>query len=290
MADIDIRDRTYLSQYGTETLGLAIQLAGVPTDVDAAMTLTMTDESTNGVVFTRAATRVSLGTYQTVTSSTETAIPGNFTLTWTYALAGNPQTYSTYVVIGPAVPDYDVLNADMKAIVEITMHRFADLFDSPGGGPNLTTYFQTHFNRGRMAQLLRIAVGTMNTIAQPFMTYTVDGVGGALFPTAQWGPLLERMLYVEAVKHLIRSYVEQAQFVGGNVTRLDRRDYMDRWRTVLADEEVTLKSQLDIFKISNMGLGQANVLVSGGAFGRYAPTRIAGSAAARPRMWSRFYA
>jgi hypothetical protein len=254
------------------------------------MTLTMTDESTNGVVFTRAATRVSLGTYQTVTSSTETAIPGNFTLTWTYALAGNPQTYSTYVVIGPAVPDYDVLNADMKAIVEITMHRFADLFDSPGGGPNLTTYFQTHFNRGRMAQLLRIAVGTMNTIAQPFMTYTVDGVGGALFPTAQWGPLLERMLYVEAVKHLIRSYVEQAQFVGGNVTRLDRRDYMDRWRTVLADEEVTLKSQLDIFKISNMGLGQANVLVSGGAFGRYAPTRIAGSAAARPRMWSRFYA
>jgi hypothetical protein len=178
----------------------------------------------------------------------------------------------------------------MKSVIDLTWSRFADLFDSPQGGPNLQTYFQTHYTRGRMADLLRIAVGTLNTVAQPFQTYTVDGVGAALFPIARWGPLLEKSLYIEALKHLIRSYVEQPNFVGsGNVSRLDRRDYMDRWRSVLDMESATFQSQLEHFKIANMGLGRPAVLVAGGVYGKYGPTRLAGSVAARPRMWTRWY-
>jgi hypothetical protein len=175
----------------------------------------------------------------------------------------------------------------MKSIVDDTWIKFADLFDSPEGGPNLQTYYQTHFSRNRIAQLLKTAVGLLNTTAQPFQSYSIDVPGQ--FPIQQWGPLLGQALYVEVLKHLIRSYVEQPAFVGGSVTRLDRRDYMDRWQSVLDEERKQLKSQLDIFKISNMGLGKPKVLVSGGVYGRYGPTRFAGSVAARPRYWSRFY-
>jgi hypothetical protein len=149
---------------------------------------------------------------------------------------------------------------------------------------------QSNFGRNRLAQLLRIAVGRLNTAAQPYQTYTIDGDGGASFPVQQWGSLLESALYVECLRHLMRSYVEQPEVQSGSgVSRLDRRDYMDRWGTVLQDEQQMLKSQLDTFKIAHMGLGTARVLVSGGAYGRWGPTRLPLSEAARPRWLTRFY-
>lgn len=287
--EIDIRERQYVSQYATDTLGLSVVRVGVPADVDDTMSVSMLREADGTQVFQRDATHVSTGLYETALSSAESAEPGNYTVVWIYSLDGVGQEYRTYLVIGQAEPAYDALIAPLKDMVDTTWIRFADLFDSPAGGPNLMTYFQTHYTRGRLAQLMRIAVGTLNTIAQPYQTYTVDGDGGAAFPVAKWGPLLERSLYVEALKHLIRSYVEQPMFVGGSVTRLDRRDYMDRWRSVLADEEPTFRQQLEVFKIANMGMGRPAVLVSGGVYGRYGPTRVAGSVAARPRMWTRWY-
>lgn len=287
---IDIRERQYISQYATDTLGLSVVKGGVPSDVDSdGMTVTLVRESDGTQVFSRTAAHISMGLYETTLSSAESGQPGLYTVVWTYAMEGVAQEYRTYLEVGQAQPAYDQLPLGLKDVVDTTWLRFADLFDSPGGGPNLMTYFQTHYTRGRMAQLLRIAVGTLNTVAQPFMTYTVDGQGGATFPTDKWGALAERSLYIEALKHLIRSYVEQPMFVGGSVTRLDRRDYMDRWRSVLGDEESTFRQQLEVFKIAHMGMGRPAVLVSGGVYGRYGPTRVAGSVAARPRMWTRWY-
>jgi hypothetical protein len=289
MTTIDIRERQYISQWATDLLGLAVMKLGVPADVDGNVTVTMLSEVDNTQVFQRIADHIALGLYETQLVSSETSNSGHFTIVWTYVMAGLPQEYRSYVEIGDANPAYDSLAPTMKDIVDTTWIRFADLFDSPGGGPNLMTYFQTHWGRGRLAKLMRIAVGTLNTVAQPFQTYTIDGDGGAAFPIDKWGPLLERSLYIEALKHLIRSYVEQPMFVGGSVTRLDRRDYQDRWSVVLGMEDPVFQKQLEIFKISNMGLGKPAILVSGGVYGRYGPTRIAGSVAARPRMWTRWY-
>jgi hypothetical protein len=278
----------YVSQYANDVLILTIVVAGQFTDADGQdVTATMFDEHSHATVFSRPANRADTGDYRITLTSSESGAPGDYRVRWEYLVDGVPRTYDTFVTVGAASPTYDGLTPDMKEVVDQVWVRFADLFDSPAGGPHLQTYFEARFSRGRVAQLLRVAVGRLNTVAQPHQTYSIDG--DAVFPVVTWGPLLEQALYVEVIKHLRRSYVEQPLLTGGDAARLDRRDYMDRWGLVLADEEDDLKQRLGVFKIANMGLGRPAVMVSGGVYGRYAPTRYAGSAAARGRFWSRMY-
>lgn len=281
MADVD---REQLSQYAVDTIGLAVAVAGVPTDVDDnQVTVAVLNEDTGAMAFTRAATHTIVGQYEVPLTPDDTAVLGNFIAQWTYRISGVTQTYRSYFAIGGAQPEYDNLADAFKAIVDSVWVRFADMFDSPNGGPNLQTYFQTNWTRGRVAQLLKIAVGRLNTVAQPWSNFSTDP-GSNLFPTAQWGPLLEQATYVEALKHLRRSYLEQPVYEGSSISRLDRRDYFDRWGIVLADEEALMRPQLDAFKIKQMGLGRPAVLVSGGIFGRYSPVNYPGMAG-RPRLW-----
>lgn len=284
-------ERTYVSQYGTPTVGFVVHKDGVPADADAnAVTVRMETLDGTTVVFNRAADHTATGTYETTLTSAETQSPGIFKLTWSYAIDAVPQEFVSLIEVGESSPAYDRLDEGMKAVVESAWLRFADLFDSPDGGPHLKVYFQTRFGRGRMAQLLGIAVGRLNTVSQPHMTYSIEGPpAGKQFPIAQWGGLLDQALYIEAVKHLIRSYVEQPEAVGVNVARLDRRDYMMRWESILRMEQDDFKSQLEIFKMAHMGLGRPRVLVSGGVYGSYGPTRLSHSAAARPRYYQRFH-
>jgi hypothetical protein len=269
-------DPQYVSQYTPAILGLAIHVAGNPGDPDGqSVTVTMANTDTGALILDRAATRVDVGKYEITLTSNESSVPGPYTLTWHYAISGVNDTYMTAILVGTADPAYDALTPGMKEIVDQVWVRFADLVDSPNGGPHLQTYFQQHFGRGRIAQL-----------AQRF---TLDGVNGPVYPLLDWGPVLEQATYVEVIKHLRRSYVEQPMLQGGEVTRHDRRDYMDRWSMILSDEQEQLKQQMETMKIRFMGLGRPAVLVSGGVYGRFGPTRFAGSVAARPRYYARYY-
>lgn len=281
MADTD---RGYVSQYSQETVGMSILVGGNPTDADAAVTVTILNQDTQANLLIATAQHTGTGDYQITLTPDDTAVLGNYQATWAYTLGGNQQSFLTFFSIGGAEPAYDALTSDMKALVDSVWIRIADIFDSPSGGPNLLTWAQANFNRGRIAQLMKIALGRLNTMAQPYATYTLDGVGGSQFPTAQWGPLLEQATWVETVKHLRRSYLEQPEWQGSSISRLDRQAYFDRWGAILDEEQENLRPQLDVFKISQMGLGRPSILVSGGAFGRYSSVNRP-YLAARPRLW-----
>lgn len=290
---IDWRERRYFGRNTVQTVGLALVGADgtSPIDADGDVTLTWYLETpdTATQVFQRTASHPDVGKYEVSLSAEDTDQIGNYTGVWSYQLNSQDETYAVYAVVGESNPAYDQLADDFKEVVDNVWVRFADLFDSPSGGPHLQTYYQSHWSRGRMAQLMGMGLRRLNVVSQPYATYTIDGNGGAVFPVAQWGGLLELSTYVEALRHLRRSYLEQpeAQLSSG-VSRLDRRDYFDRWGQLLQDAEIDLKSAQDTYKMSQMFLGQPQVLVSGGVYGRYGPTRIAGSVAARPRYWTRF--
>lgn len=292
----DWRDRQYLSQFSMPELEFEVWIGGEPGTPDgnqvSAQLWLQNGDGTSAQVASYQASSSCPGRYTVIPSSNDTAKPSDAALVWYYSVAGQPQQYVAPLVIGAANPHYDRLPDDVKDMIELCWARFADCADSPSGGPNVssTPYFQAHWSRGRMAQLAEVAVQKINGISQPYSRYSLDGRDGPKFPLRAWGGLLQTYTFTESVKHLIRSYNEQPLLAGaGGITRLDRRDYTDRWRETLKDEEPELKSMLDMFKIRHLGLGNPRVLVSGGVYGRYAPTRIAGSVAARPRMWARWY-
>lgn len=291
---IDWRERQYLSQFSRPPLSLTVYIGGIPADPDGSTVggrlLMQNPDGTEALVSSYLAVREGPGVYTVTPFSSDTGTPGYAELDWSYAIGGQPQQYASYLEIGPANPSYDALPPEMQDFLEQQVWvRFADLFDSAGGGPSLQSYFQAHWSRGRAAQMMGIALQKINAAAQPWSSYTIDGNGGPQYPVQFWGGLLASYTYIECVKQLIRSYIEQPAFSGPPVARLDRRDYADRWRAAIADEQAELKGLLDVFKIRHIMNGSPKVLVSGGAYGRYAPTRIAGSVAARPRMWARYY-
>jgi len=276
-------DRGYISQYSTEDVGISILVGSNPTDADGAVTVTMVNTDTQSMLLTRTAAHVGIGDYQITLTPDDTAVLGNYTATWSYLLSGDQKTFQASFAIGGAEPAYDALTPDLKVMVDSVWIRMADMFDSPSGGPNLQTWAMTNFNRGRIAQLARIALGRLNTMAQPISNYSLDGSTGT-FPIGQWGPLLEQLTWIETIKHLRRSYLEQPSWEGASISRLDRQAYYDRWGEMLHDEEANVEAQLSNFKIQQMFLGRPSILVAGGAFGRYSSINRP-FMAARPRMW-----
>lgn len=284
----DLTERTYVSQFDVPVLGIVVHSAGVVADADGFNVLAVFTRADGSAVFSRPANRLDVGKYGVTLSSAETATPGLYTLTFTYTVNGAADLYGMPVEIGTSSPSYDALSPQSRAVVEQVWVRFSDLFDSTLGGPHLQEYAQTHFGRGRVAQLLRQGMGRLNAIAQPHGSFTVEAND---FPFAKWSPLLEQATYVEVVKHLVRSYVEQPEVVlGTSVSRLDRRDYMSRWQIILDMESQDLKEMISGFKMDYMGLGNVSVLVSGGAYGNFGPTAAmggAGQAAARGYFYAR---
>lgn len=278
-------DRRYVSRYAQPGFGIKVYRAGALADADAPPQVSYYVGEEEVPAWTREATRDSLGTYSIVLSSVETSTPQVATLQWDYTIDGVEQVYGLDIEIGGNAPAYDALSPEWQAIIEQVWIKFADLYDSPLGGPHLQIYIQTHFGRNRLAQLLPDALQVLNSASSPHASYKF----GESFPFDDWGGLLADSLYIEVIKHLIRSYVEQPEAIlGVTISRLDRRDYMDRWQTILGMEEAGFERDLKRYRQANLGLGHVSVLVAGGAYGNWGPQINpggVGAAAARGYFW-----
>lgn len=226
------------------------------------------------------------GVYSVDLTPTLTAERGNYAAVWTYTVDGSPLTFTDHLQVIEPMPTYDNLREEEKAVVEQVSWMLADLFDSTNGGPHLQEPFQTHFGYERIAQLLHLGATRINVTSIPVTNYGV-GEGSSKFPEILQ-PFLVLGTYLEVVRHLVRSYVEQPNFVGMNVTYTDRRDYLQRWQSVLADEKRDFDKALVQAKRKLLGLGRGALLVSGGIYGGGARGWFKGMYAAQTRSM-RFY-
>ncbi len=274
-------DARFVSRYSQSTFAIGVHVAGVLADADGDVEVVMNTNPDKGdpvtlVGWPQIANHDAEGMYSIDLSSVDTQDEGLYTLKFTYEANGVPQIYVYDVEVGPSSPAYDGLAPAWRDVIESVWIKFADLFDSPYGGPNLQVYFQSHFSRNRIAQLAPTMMGSLNAWSQPHVTYVLD----ENFPFAKWGALATQALYIETLRHLIRSYVEQPELVlSTSVSRVDRRDYMQRWKEVLDDELTDFNKNRDRFRIDAMmgQTGGSSVLISGGAYGNWGPYAMPGS-------------
>jgi len=209
---------------------------------------------------------------------------------WTYQVGGVDLTYTEHLQIRDPMPTYDGFSEAEKGVVEMITNLFADAYDSTIGGPHLIEEFQTKFNNERIAQLLQWSVEKMNMSKQPITDWTLSYPGQVVtFPMSYRG-LLIMGGYLEVLRHLVRSYVEQPDIRNADVAYLDRRDYQQRWKAVLDDEKESYDNMLTLVKRKMMNLGSTSMLVSGGIFGGSGRGGlfVAGTYAAQTRSM-RFY-
>ena len=214
--------------------------------------------------------RDGVGLYRYTLPTQYTQRRGLLQASWTYAHQGSPARFDEHFQILDHMPLYAGLSPSERGIVERVSWRFGDLFDNTASdGPAFFEEFQTHWGYERLTQLMVIALGKLNTMGHPLTSYRVGVQPGNTGKRLgeQWHGLLEYATYIEVLRHFIRTYVEQPLIEGSTVTSVNRRDYMQRWQAVLADEKGDLKAMVDQFKRAHMGLGRGALVVDGGAYG-----------------------
>ena len=184
---------------------------------------------------------------------------------WSYAVAGTAFTFTDDVQVLEQMPNYELLSEQTKLMVEQASWFFADLFDSTTGGPWLGENFQTHFDYDRMAFLLRMATMKFNVLGYPVTRYGVAKDDSAI--PANYTDLILWGTKLEAIRHLMTSYVEIPDFRNIATTYTDRRDYLQRWQAILEEEKPEYQKAVKMAKRSLLSLGRGSLLVSGGIYG-----------------------
>lgn len=190
---------------------------------------------------------------------------GTLSAEWSYQVGGNSFVFTDDVQILEQMPNYEALSDATKLMVEQASWFFADLFDSTTGGPWLQENFQTHFTYDRLAFLMRMATMKFNVTGYPVTNYGVS-TGDKSIPDNYtdlilWGTKLE------AIRHLMTSYVEIPDFRNIATTYTDRRDYLQRWQAILEEEKPEYQKAVKMSKRSLLSLGRGSLLVSGGIYG-----------------------
>lgn len=178
--------------------------------------------------------------------------------TFTLSDGGLKSVRSDFEVIDPFNPP---LADDIEIIGAIVWRRIEDLFDSEEGGPWLQDQTMASFKKEKMPFFVTEGLFDINNQSPPtavgLESFVLDGIPNPDSPLVVQGTL------IAVIRHLIRSYVEQPLPTGVQVGYEDRRDYLQRWQTVLQMEETQYTRRLALWKRDYLGLdGGSRVIVS----------------------------
>lgn len=185
--------------------------------------------------------------------------------TFTLADTRKKSVRSDFEVIDPFDPP---VSTDGEVIASLIWKKFEDLFDSEEGGPWLQDVTKATFKKEKMEQFIAEGLFDINNQSPPTSVgleqFVLNGEA-----TAD-APLVAKAGTLAVIRHLMRAYVEQPNPLGAQIAYEDRRDYLQRWQTILQEEEEAYYRQLAFWKRQFLGLGGSRVLVSSKA-GRLIP-------------------
>lgn len=194
-----------------------------------------------------------------------------YIMTFTLASGEVRSVRGAFEVIDPFNPPVQT-NEDRLA--DAVWAKLEDCFDSEEGGPWLRDMTLNYFNKDKVPEFIGAGVLLIN--ATPPVTQLVTGDFTTLLPDGSPDPdlpILAEAVFLEVVRHLMRSYVEQPLPQGAQVVYEDRRDYLARWEEIYRIEMEYFQRVLTLWKRQFIQLGHSKILVSAKA-GRLLPAPL----------------
>ena len=125
--------------------------------------------------------------------------------------------------------DYNGLSDQAKEVVAVAKAHFADCFDNDEFGPFIEEF--TGFGDDRWAMFLELGLGDIQVdMAIPEWSTSLSSYR---YTAPVWHRTLVLATVIEAMQHLVRSYVEIPDDSRVGAPTLVRRDYMDRWQRII---------------------------------------------------------
>lgn len=189
--------------------------------------------------------------------------------TFTLADGAKRSVRSDFEVIDPFNPPTP---SDEDVIADLVWFKLSDLFDSEEGGPWLQDETLNTFKKEKIKGFIKEGLFDINN-QQPTTSVVLGEFVREGVPQ-DGATLLAQGTLIAVIRHFIRTYVEQPLPTGGQIVYEDRRDYLQRWQSVLQTEEEHYLRQLLLWKRKFLGLGETSLLI-GSKAGRltHAPMR-----------------
>jgi len=177
---------------------------------------------------------------------TNTTVIGHYTgiAQFTFADGRVKSSICSFEVVdffNPPIPTSD------QVIGELVWRKIEDVFDSDEGGPWLRDMTLDTFSKDKMPEFIAEALFDINQQNPPTNLNSGYFVNTDGIPT-QDAPVLVEGTYLAVILHLIASYIEQPDVVGGQVAYENRRDYIQRWSQIYEIEMQRYMRWVALFK------------------------------------------
>jgi len=170
---------------------------------------------------------------------------------------------------------FEIVDSPVRVVADGVWTKLEDCFDAEHEGPWLQDVTMNFFREEKMEKFINDALFDINYQNPPTNLGIADfvhsdGATPATYTVTNNYPLLVQGVFIQALRHIMRSYVEQPMPTGAQVAFQDRRDYLQRWETMHTLEKAQYDRWVALYKRGFLQLGHSKLLVSAKA-GRLIP-------------------
>lgn len=174
---------------------------------------------------------------------------------------------------------FEVVDTQTRIIADGVWTKLEDCFDAENEGPWIQDMTLNFFHEEKMEKFIAEALFDINYQNPPTDVGIDSFVTSTNFINTNY-PLLVQGVFVQVLRHVMRSYVEQPLPTGAQIAYQDRRDYLTRWQGMYELELAQYMRWLALWKRGFLQLGHSRLLVSAKA-GRLIPAPMRARSAGR---------
>jgi len=164
---------------------------------------------------------------------------------------------------------FEVVDTPTRIVADGVWTKLEDCFDAEQEGPWVQDMTLNYFREEKMEKFINDALFDINYQNPPTGLTLTSFVNSDNTVTNNY-PLIVQGVFIQVLRHLMRSYVEQPMPTGAQIAWEDRRDYLQRWQSMYELELAQYERWLALFKRGFLQLGHSKLLVSAKA-GRLIP-------------------